>query len=156
MHKDIFQYTVILKMRLWSLLTSNVLPPPPSLCADSQISTVASFKIAQREENGQNGACRNSIICYGADGEWYQWFNYLIWACDTHLVNIFSLSFNRHPSQSLQHVAVIIAMDSEVIINPVAEPTCTHLLTSLITYLGKAGSTNNAHTCTHSWRLWGG
>ena len=36
---------LISEMRLWSLLTSPVLPPPPSLCADGQISTVASFKI---------------------------------------------------------------------------------------------------------------
>lgn len=83
-----------------------------------------------------------------------------IWGCDTHL-NIFilflslslSLYFSQYPSHSLPHGSIIMAMDSEIIINPVAEPTCTHMLTSLITYLRNTVNTNKAHTqCTYTAR----
>lgn len=92
---------------------------PNQHCCIFQNSTVGG------ERPNQNRACRNSIICYGADREWYQWFKHLIWACDPNL-NIFSLSFNQHRSQSLQHGVVIVATGSSLIINPPPEPTCTN------------------------------
>lgn len=135
--------------RLWFLLTSPELQPLPSLWAHGQINTFASFKIAQQEENGHNRVCRNSLIYYVADGEWYQWFSYLIWAYDVHLVNIFSPSA-EHPSPSLWHFAVITAINSEVIIIPPPDPTHRHMLTSLIKYLRGTGNRNKTIHTMHT------
>lgn len=148
MHKK-SPYIVVLEMRQWSLLTSPVPPPPSSLCTDSQISTVASFEIAQREENGQSGARRNSIICCDADREWYQWFNYLIWACDTHL-NIFSLPLSTGaPLGFSTHGAAIAAMGSRADYQSSSKYTHTCTCTCH-THLKHREHLQNAHKRTHT------